>query len=189
MKKILTVAASLLIAASAFAQVHVGAGFANLKHSKDVDYGVNGFYVGAGYDIALGASGLTFTPGLYYMYAGAKSDYNVFGYTLASTKVKEHYLNIPLRLGYKIDAGGVVIMPYAGPVAQIGLSNKLGDHDLYDGFLKRFDLKLGFGVAADFANVIRVKAGYDLGLLNLSDTALVDNTHSHVFTIGVAYLF
>jgi len=193
MKKLMTIAASLFVAVSAFAQVSVGAGFLNNGKKIGDDKGsLNGFYVGASYDVALGATGLTLSPGLYYNYAAAK-DGDYYKYTNA--KWKEHSLNIPVRLGYKIDAGGVIIMPYAGPVATIGLSSKIttaaGDIDMYNDlsdYYKRFDLKLGLGVAADFANVIRVSAGYDFGLTNIFKDA-DPKWRNNVFHIGVAYLF
>jgi len=193
MKKILTIAASLFIAANAFAQVSVGVGYLNNgKKTGDNTTSMNGFYAGLSYDIALGSSGLTLSPGLYYNYAMAKdNDY----YTYTNAKLQEHSINIPVRLAYKIEAGGVVIMPYAGPVASIGLSSKttssILDVDMYNDlsdYYKRFDLKLGLGVAADFANMIRVSAGYDFGLTNIWKDADPKWTNN-IFHVGVAYLF
>jgi len=208
MKKIISAAAALLIAASAFAQVHVGAGYQNMSNrSKYSDenstytMNFNGIYAGVGYDIALGANGLFLTPGAYFT-VGSHTESTSEGSDSIKGAWREMYLNVPVRLSYGFEVAPTArLFAFAGPVISYGVSSKFrttatvsgekksSDWDnVYNESYKRFDLKMGLGVGADIISRVRIKASYDIGLLNRSGES-GEKLHSNVFSIGVAYLF
>jgi len=211
MKKILSAAASLLVAATAFAQVNIGAGYLNQTDRLTIGSGdpsntsMNGFYVGAGYDIGLGVKGLALVPGVYYSYNTTKKAGNFYDIS-GDITLKEHYITVPVRVKYAFEVSpSARIFLYGGPAFSAGISSKYdtnltlttfglsasdssdnyGDNSTYG----RFDVKLGAGAGIDISNMVRFTAGYDWGLLNRYTGDSDVKRHTNVFHVGVAYLF
>ena len=203
MKKIMTIAAMLLIGATAFAQIHVGAGYTKgiTKTNASDDNGLsNGFYAGASYNIPI-VAGLGIAPGVYYNFLTAKENLLSFGSTSLDATQKEHYINIPVLVNYAFDLGTVKLFAYGGPTASFGVSSKLrydvasGSNtadktiDLYDDDYdySRTDVKLGIGGGVQFG-CFQVNVGYDWGMFD-RDNSDNGKLHSNLLHAGVAYIF
>lgn len=188
MKKIITILVAALAATSAFAQLDFGAGYLNTTWKQTVGSlseteTLNGFYVGADYTVTkLGP--INVTPGAYLAYSAKSED---------GFKADMFALNIPVNFSFGIDfSNDLRGFIYAGPTFEIGLSAQAKyegwSYSLYEDTLKRFDIKLGGGIGLDINKLIRVTAGYNAGLLNMSQ----DNDYKAKFSqfhVGVAYLF
>lgn len=204
---ILAAASMMLLATSAFAQVHVGAGYINdteiTKANKDADKStdnLNGVYAGVGYTIHL-TDAFAVTPGIYWSMIGKKDSGSINSLILGDD-FKEHALNIPVHFSYGFDlAPDAKLFVYAGPTLQYGLSSKskgsasLGSvgisttSDNYDYDYSHLNVMLGGGVGAQVMDVIRITVGYDAGLSNLynGDRDLIMRRNQ--LKIGVAYVF
>ena len=190
MKKLfLTLALVAVAATTAMAQISVGAGYVSSKVKSDSNISsyldgttsFGGFYVGANYNLNV-TGGLNVAPGLYFSNVSHKYSDN------SDTKWKESYLTIPVDFNYSFAVmDGLSIAPYAGPYAQFCLSSKVGDNSVSDDY-KKFDIGLGFGVALDIVDMLRVSVGYNLGLLDRYDGDAAKVKRSGV-NFGVAYLF
>ncbi len=209
MKKVLlTLALISATCIGAFAQISVGAGYVSETQKNAYTSGnkttteptsYNGFYLGADYTLDLG-DGLGVVAGLKGVYYGHKDESTVLGVT-ATAKSHEFNLVVPVDVNYSYTlTPDFKVFAFAGPSFSFGLTSKTktsysnsdntdtinhyGDNSDY----KKFNLFLGAGVGVDFFDTIRVKLGYDIGLLNRSSA---DNTkiNDAQFYVGVAYLF
>lgn len=194
-----------MMSTSAFAQVSVGAGYLNsnfLEKTGSISStsNFNGLYVEADYRIELIDDFFGITPGLRYTFAGSDEDFALFD------NWNEQYLDIPVTfdLGYEF-SDNFRLYAFVGPTFSFGLSSKVGIEDSNDKldmyeFIKestpgneinygRFDLMIGFGVGADLFEHLRIKAGFDQGLINRFTG--VDNTKAtrNLIKVGVAYIF
>ena len=205
---ILAAASMMLLATSAFAQVHIGAGYLNdteiTKANKDADKStenLNGVYVGAGYTIHF-SDAFALTPGIYWSMMGKKETGSIGALTLGGD-FKEHSLNIPLHFSYGANlAPDTKFFVYLGPTFQYGLSSKTtasgsiagisGDRttDNFDSDnYSRFNVLLGGGVGAQVIDAIRITVGYDAGLTNLYKGSGDFIQRRNQLKIGVAYVF
>ena len=213
MKKIIISTAALVFAAaSAFAQVNVGAGYSGtrMNPSKGDSQWYNGFNVSAGYNLPLGL-GFEFSPSIEYNFLTSSKDVTVGAGSASATsknRFNEHYLNVPLMFNYGYDiTPDARIFVFAGPTASFGLyaeyTTKLeasiggnsGSTDKKtvslwgdDSDYKRFDVKIGGGVGIDICRHYRIQVGYDYGLLNRTETDGM-SLHHHSIKAGVAYMF
>ena len=156
MKKILSfvaVAAFMLFAGKANAQLSVHAGYQNytikahtevLGVSADNSDSEDGFYIGASYDYTVGG-GLGVAPGLYFAYVEDVMD-----------------IRVPILLNYGINMDEIGISVFAGPQINFGVS---GDMYSDDGNYNRFDLGISFGLQLSYKN-ISLEGGYTMGILN-----------------------
>lgn len=210
-RTLMTLAAVLIAAGTAFAQVNIGAGYTGASHafSEGSDRWYNGAYIQLGYNLPLGA-GFEFNPSIQYNCAFRSEDVTIEsgGATLATeNKYNEHYLHVPLMFnyGYEISKNARIFV-YAGPTASFGLyaggKGKAGAEfggvsiatddksvSLYDkdSDYRRWDVKVGGGIGIDICRHYRINVGYDYGLL---DRWKGDGTlHTHVIQAGFAYLF
>ena len=209
----MTLALVAVAATSAFAQLSVGAGYLSNTQKYSYTSGstttttpttTNGFYVGADYGLDLG-QGLGLSAGLKGAFLfGKKVDsitIPILGTATGTTKSTEIYLAVPVLANYSYAiTNDFKIFAYAGPTVAFGLTSKakttnnLNDDvtttDNYgeDSDYGRVNVFLGAGIGVDLMNTIRVKAGYDIGLLNRSSA---DNTkiNDAQLSVGVAYLF
>lgn len=204
MKKIFAAAAAalmMLAAGNAYAQISVGAGYLNStlsskyngnKVSEGARGAMNGFYLGASYNLRFGEFGVA--PGLYYSFLGGSD--TVLNVTTGATEMA---INVPVNLNYGYDLNGVRLFAFAGPTFQFGLMSKTktksnpaietnyyGDNSNYG----RFNIYLGGGLGAELMEQIQITVGFDYGILNLyrgnDDKA---KQHRYNLKIGVAYLF
>lgn len=180
------------------AQLGVQIGYVNAKFYSDVPLfpagldNYNGLEVGPTYDQLI-MGGLFMHYGLLYTY-GTNSE----KVGLVNVENTAHYLNIPVRLGYRHPISGKVsIFGYAGPNFTFGLAGKTSREIVgltrngkwygEDSKLKRFDIKLGIGLGIQISNCI-LKGGYDWGLINAYDS---DDFYArrNQFNISAAYQF
>ena len=120
LKSILAVGLSL-VAMSAAAQFSVKAGYANtvLKTKGEDNDCLNGFKVGAAYDIALPVKGLSLRPGVDYLF-GTDSERMSF---IRKVTLTEHSIAIPIDVKYAFKIGDAFrIYAFAGPGFSVGLA-------------------------------------------------------------------
>lgn len=204
----MTLALVAVAATSAFAQISVGAGY--LSNTQKASYTAgntttttttpsNGAYIGADYTLDLG-QGLGVVAGLKGAFLTNTKTASLLGVT-GTTKTNELYLAVPVLANYTYAlSNDLKLFAFAGPSIAFGLSSKstftnnvtddvtVTDNYGDDSDYGKFNLFLGAGVGVDVMNVIRIKAGYDIGLLNRSSA---DNTkiNDAQWYVGVAYLF
>jgi hypothetical protein len=175
MKKILSimaVAAVMLFAGKANAQISIHAGYQNYSMTVDAPIvgsttaSEGGFYIGGTYDYKVGA-GLGVAPGLYFAYVEDIMD-----------------LRVPILLNYGINMDEIGISVFAGPQINFGVAGDMyGD----DSNFNRFDLGLTFGLQLSYNNIY-LEGGYSLGLLNRWKDAPDDcSTKTNQFFVGVGY--
>lgn len=205
-KLILSLAIAAIAAGSAMAQVSVGAGYLNqtskssLSESNSSKGSSDGFYVGAAFSCPI-IAGLSVDPGVYYGFLTSSTDVNIAGFELANGKTQSHYLMIPIDLRYSFHALDFLdVFALAGPRFNVGLASTttvsaLGDAveqkvDNYgeNSSLQRFDFGLGVGIGFDLFQMVRIKVGYDWGLLDVNKTDAV-TTNNSMLHAGVAFLF
>lgn len=215
MKKIFAtvLAASLmLVATNAFAQLSAGAGYINAtdkavytasngdKTSSETP--LNGFYVGAQYDMPIPAvSGLGLETGVFanFLFGSSHSD-GLLGFGAGTNKYSEMNLNVPVHATFGFNlSGDTNVFAFAGPTFQLGLSSKstyIPDSDkssktVSDNFAdpdrNRFNLLIGGGIGAQVSG-IRITVGVDQSLLNY---LTADNYNGSRFQlkVGVGYAF
>lgn len=202
MKKTIALLAAALVSAAAFAQVGVGAGYANstLKSGNNSS-AYDGAYVALYANVPLsGPLGVKTGASVEYLMSNKTS--GLFGVT-GEAKSTEVYVDIPVQATF----GGSISKDlawnlYAGPTASLGLMSKTkytlsvsgdstssgldhyGDNSNYG----RFDVLLGGGVMIDFAGKLRFDAGYDYGMLNRNSSSDT-RTNRSLLHVGIAYLF
>lgn len=205
-KLILSLAIAAIAAGNAMAQVSVGAGYLNqtskssLSESSSSKGSSDGFYVGAAFSCPI-IAGLSVDPGVYYGFLTSSTDVNIAGFELANGKTQSHYLMIPIDLRYSFHALDFLdVFALAGPRFNVGLASTttvsaLGDAveqkvDNYgeNSSLQRFDFGLGVGIGFDLFQMVRIKVGYDWGLLDVNKTDAV-TTNNSMLHAGVAFLF
>lgn len=210
MKKIyfiLTVAAAMLFAAEASAQIGLGLGynlFNSMQREDGQKYGneLNGLYVEATYDFYFLEKlwgNLGVQPGLRFSYAGSQDSAEMLG-VLTKSSWAETYLDIPVFVKYSQEFSNLGFFAFAGPVFSCGLTSnsKTSVNDVstkinvYEGDpeYSRFDLKLGVGVGVTGLDNFNVKVGYNFGMLNRYTGSVRDLSYrTGVFYVGVGYAF
>lgn len=212
MKKVFTTilaASMMLIGANAFAQASIDVGFVNSTDnyktgSTKNNTNLNGFYVGAAYNVPL-AESLSVAPGIYYTLVTKSNANSYAGIVSTKSDVQEHYLSVPVMFNYTLFSlsDGISAKLYAGPTFAYGIASKdkisgsiagfSGDTtiDNYDDSYNynRFDVMVGGGLAVDFYDMVRFNVGYDYGLLNRYTGDADITRHRSQFRLGVAYLF
>ncbi len=188
MKKILSfalVAAAMLFAGKANAQLNVHVGYAPQTYKKTVSVlgtdvnstlDMNGFFAGADFNMPLSGD-LRLDLGANIRY-NTKSEEN----TGVKTTYTQMLIDVPVLLNYGLELKrDFRIAAFAGPAISFGLSGNIKnevagvstDADWYgDDKNSRFDLSVMFGLSVDFTD-FRLFGGYNLGLLN---TSKADNT-------------
>ena len=165
------VAAFMLIAGKANAQVSVHAGYQHpIMSDGFFSLKYNGFYVGGSYNIHV-ANNIGVAPGACLTYAS---------FTYYGDKDTEIDLRIPILANYGIDVNrDLRLFGFAGPMAGINL--------LSDAGVKRFDLGVMFGAGARYQK-ISAEIGYNIGVLNRNDDEDYKVTMNHFF-VGLGYSF
>jgi hypothetical protein len=216
MKKIIAsvfAATMLLMGTEAFAQLVPGAGYLlSIEKSKSEKSStnpvkLNGFYVGASYNIPL-VAGLGVAPGLYanmLLYNGAATFYQV---VTASEHYTEFALNLPVNLNYRFEINdNASFYAFAGPVFQLGLVARstyntrldyafihLNEGEAYNhynsenGDMNRFNIYLGGGLGFQVGDLL-FTVGYDHNLLNIDKPSDGWKTNRNQIKIGVNFAF
>ena len=195
MKKIITLAAVLfaaMISANSFAQIRwsatAGFGQGTLSEKSggvtvsDTD---NGIYAGILGEMPIQeVENLGIEAGLVYSWFTDKTE---------GVKQNFHALNLPVKAKYCFPLNNEFgFFALAGPTFALGLSATNKDNgatlDLFENYLKRFDIKLGIGAGVCYNDLIEFRVGYDWGLLNQSQVSGTTASISYLH-IGLAYKF
>ena len=140
------------------------------------------------YNIRIIGKTFAIVPGIYYEFLENKD--------LDPAKWQEHYLKIPvdLQLGFRIGKNARFIASI-GPKFHIGLASKwkagVESLDLYkfsENQYRRFDVLLGASIGIEVFNHMKIKVGYDRGLVNRNaakDTKLYNN----IVHAGLSFVF
>lgn len=139
--------------------------------------GKTGFNAGLGLDVNLPAN-LAIMSGLEINTKGANTKQELEAID-ASQKINAMYLQLPVHLGYRIKLLPGFRMHFElGPYFAQGIGGKTkymekGKEVKADTFgddgLKKFDWGLGAAVGVTLLGRVQVKAGYDLGMANISN--------------------
>ena len=193
MKKLLVIVAAILSFSAVNAQVAY-LGFQSVTGKSTagnttVSNTNNGFFLGGAMNFEI-ADALGIQPALEINYAGRTENNALTG----DTKYASWGVKVPIDVNYGIElAPDFILSVYAGPSIYLGLSNnaKNGNvtYDYYGDDLGRFGLGLGMGAWCDIKEVIRVKVGYDLGLLNRAQDKDNWKYNESGFMFSVGYLF
>ncbi len=178
MKKVLSimaVAAVMLFAGKANAQLSIHAGYQSYSMTAETPMGSStesndGFYIGGSYNMEAGA-GLSVAPGLYFAYVEDIMD-----------------LRVPILINYGIKISDVRLSVFAGPQINFGVAGDMYDKDLTAPLeFSRFDLAATFGLQLGYRN-ISIEGGYSLGLLNRwSDAPSSCSIKTNQLFFGVGY--
>lgn len=153
---------------------------------KNTNY-VFKYQFGVTADIAL-TDHLYVVTGLDFQTKGTKVDSKIN----KDTKYNPMYLQLPVHAAYKFDiAPSMRFVVEAGPYIAYGIGGKMkGDRkvDIFgDDKFKRFDFGLGAGIGLEY-KMIAVKAGYDFGLINVSDAKGVKARNQNAYlTLGYRF--
>ena len=216
MKKLHLLLLSLMVTGLSHAQefgVHGGINFANANFDDEELFGVDldekslvGPIAGLVANIPI-SSNFSFRPELNYIQKGFKRTYSEPGVGSLEMTVKFNYIELPLNLAYSFPAGNHKIFVGAGPSVGFGLSGKskitvkvegepteteeedinFGSNEDEDDF-KPLDLGLGFFGGFQMDNGFFFKAGYNLGLSNISHDSEFD-FKNRGFGISIGYFF
>ncbi|MBE6222285.1 MAG: porin family protein [Bacteroidales bacterium] len=212
MKKIIVLAAALLLGWQARAQVVANAGYVHafetmksanyLTEGFDYDHAsLDGFFAGANYYLNLDSvlDGLAAMPGanlsmLFGRY-WANDDY----------RVRELALNLPLQACYTYEINeSLKVFGQTGPTLQFALSHKMiNDNGTTYPLLSKkndshrarnpFNMYWGFAAGVEVIDMLRIEVGFDLGFFNLNrrveDYDYLKSIKRNFLHIGVGYLF
>ena len=184
-KAMLVLLVALLSVATVNAQFKVGlrAGFnaSTISNLPDIAgvVDVSNYYL-PGFQAGLMAQYLI-TPqfgiesGLYFSQLGTKQEFTLLG--AKTSKIwKPYYLQLPLTVLYKIDAGlGLFLSPQVGGYLGYGVGGKIKTGNTEDDFFNdnrnNFDAGLTFGFNVEHSGFV-IGLGYDLGLLKINKNDL-----------------
>ena len=193
MKKLLVIAAAILSFSAVNAQVAY-LGFQSVSDNSKMGnttttHSNTGFFLGGAMNFEI-ADALGIQPALEVGYFGRTEKDNLLG----DAKYASWGIKIPVDVNYGFElAPDFKLSVYAGPSIYVGLSKnaKQGNitYDYYGDDLGRFGLGLGMGAWCDIKDMIRVKVGYDLGLLNRAQDKDNWTYNENAFSISVGYLF
>ena len=194
MKKVFSfvaVAAMMLFAGKAYAQMTIHLGYAPVTYTttynnNDSKMEMDGFFVGANYNLNLSGD-LNVAVGADFRYntKTEKSGATVFGVTATSEVTHTQMLiDIPVLFNYGLSLNSDLrIAAFVGPNFSLALSGKTKSDvavagwggstelDWYgeDSDWKKFDIALTFGLELGYRQY-RLFGGYNMGLMNLTST-------------------
>ena len=193
MKKLLVIAFAILSFSAVNAQVAY-VGYQNVTGKDKIgnttwNYANSGFFLGGAMNFEI-ADALGIQPALEISYAGRTENDLVLG----EIKYASWGLRIPIDVNYGFELSpDFKLSVYAGPSIFVGLSNnsKNGNttYDLYGDRYGRFGLGMGMGAWCDIKDMLRVKVGYDLGLINRAQDKDNRNYKESALLLSVGYLF
>ena len=193
MKKLFVIALAILSFSAVNAQVAY-LGYQNVTDKSKIgntttSHSSSGFFLGGAMNFEI-ADALGVQPGLEVGYFGRTQKDNLLG----DTKYASWGIKVPVDVNYAIElSSDFILSVYAGPSIYVGLSKnaKQGNttYDYYGDDVSRFGLGLGMGAWCDIKDVVRVKLGYDLGLLNRAQDKDNWNYNESGLLFSVGYLF
>lgn len=201
--RLVLLAMGIFVSWNAAAQVEFSVGVVQTNNVKTVsavggaDNTIfnSGFYAGVAYEKAV-----TERNNVYYNVGIA---YSYYGGALGGMTTKYNSLNVPLRMKYRFEISQgnlpVGVFVFFGPLFSIGLTATENHENnpylaektvsLYDkNILNRLDMKIGGGVGFDLAKHFLIKAGYDLGVMDISAVEGSKTNINHMY-LGLGYQF
>lgn len=218
MKKLLVIAAALLLGMQANAQLIFNGGYLHQTEQTVItENGVNingtdlqdGFYAGAKYRINLDGitEGLSLNPGANVSFLFGRHNSIDFKDVFDDHAVMNQIaFNAPLHVQYLFEVSpDFKLEAWAGPTFQLGLYDRVIDTDdnptyIFNRFkavtlaarplapLNRINLLLGLGLGVEVSELIHINVGYDFGLFNLS-TATNTKITRGLLRVGFGYNF
>lgn len=198
-RKILTIAAAaILFAVSANAQTYFNFGYGlgddkTTFGSMETDVtNSNTLFAGVSHNFGV-AGNFGIEPGVNYAFNFSKIG-DEFG-----AKNQYHGIQVPVLLNYAfLSSSDFALKLFAGPAANFGLSDKtttyVGDikglviDNYADDSYSRLGVSASFGFGAEWCNTIRLKIGYDLGLVDLNKSENV-SYKQNLLTFSLGYIF
>ena len=189
MKKSILFVLFAVISVAGFAQMRgwnakVGMNISNYSGDSDLNAKI-GFKAGVGFEYGF-TDTWSLQPSLFFSTKGAKKD---------GTSINAMYLELPIMAAARFNvADNTNIVVSAGPYLACGVGGKSktdmgeGEYSIKtfgDGDLRRFDMGLGVGVAAEFGNII---VGLDGGF-GFIDVSKSSNAKNMNFSVTVGYKF
>ena len=194
MKKILGILfVSLFLSISAFAQLHLGAGYVNQSLSEHNPHLLNGFYVGSGYSITIGKRSSIKDQKEYFRNNTLMLPIQV-SYSIVSSPVFRLFVSGGPSLSYELNTS----YEYSSPTWEGSCKDLLSGSDRTietDIDYSRWSIGIGAGIGMVLYKHYRITAGYEYGLNNrLSGReyhTMQDDKSMHTKRIhlGLAYVF
>lgn len=173
MKKVLSImaiAAVMLFAGKATAQVTIHAGYQLSSIQEDYpifpyDNSASGFYLGADYDIPFQNPNFGVAPGIEFSYFKDMID-----------------IRVPILFNWKMRIGTMNFGIYAGPVLNIGV-----DGDLYkDHGTNKTSVAVDGGIWLGY-KMVRVEAGYSYDILDRETNLDNVSVHYNKLFVGLGF--
>jgi hypothetical protein len=214
MKKLITIAAALLLGFAAHAQVFTTAGYLfewspnRFEGKKNFVSEMHGVYVGGAYNYVLTSFGLGVAGGTYVSVSsgtdfipGYGKDVKRDGQYVVREGHRHVAITIPAYVTYTMNLGPGSLFAYAGAAFQGGLvfqsytkTNFEGNHYYPNVFNLRYrdhhrpcDVKVSFGAGYRW-KFLAADFGFDFGLID-RDPAYDFSYRIHSFHMGVSYVF
>ena len=191
MKKVLSfvaVAAMMLFAGKAYAQLTLNLGYAPVTYTTTINNNdskveMNGFFVGATYNVNL-TGDLNVAIGADFRFNTKTDESDILGVATTKTTKTQMLIDIPVLFNYGLSLNSDLrISAFAGPTFSLALSGKTTSDAAIAGWggtteddwygdnsnRKKFDIGLTFGLNLGYRQY-RLFGGYNMGLLNLTDT-------------------
>lgn len=205
MKKMMVLAAALLLGWQANAQIIANVGYAHGFENVKVDVSSNlsnkhlahmdGLYAGANYYYSLDnvLDGFAVLPGANFSFLLSR--------TVREDRIREVALNIPVQASYTHEINETVkIFGQTGPTFQVGLIHKAkitetgtsfslyNSNNQYGYVRNRFNIYWGFAGGVEVSDTFRVEVGFDLGFLDLGRGKEL-HIGRNFLHFGLGYLF
>lgn len=144
---------------------------------------ITSFYVGGIVDIPV-TSMFSIQPGISFIGKGGKS---------SVSKANPMYIEIPVNIVGKVEAGPGKVFAGVGPYVAMGIAGKAGDNTIKFGDGKDFqtiDFGLNFMLGYQLTNGLSINGGYGLGLIDIAGTETSgESTKNSVFSVGLGFNF
>jgi hypothetical protein len=204
MKKLIVIVASLLIAASAHAQLGVVAGITSSKATIDAALSdvqnITQYHVGLTYKISLGGI-FAIQPSLIYNVKGAKiAEFKAVG-DISSFDYKNGYLELPVQIQAGLNLGVARIYAIAEPFLGYAITNSTQSSNgtkidvKWNEVQNKLEYGVGVGAGIELIKHVQVSARYFWNLGNVESVAwasvtdAVSNKAANGIVASVAILF
>ena len=204
MKKLIVIVASLLIAASAHAQLGVVAGITSSKATIDAALSdvqnITQYHVGLTYKISLGGI-FAIQPSLIYNVKGAKiAEFKAVG-DISSFDYKNGYLELPVQIQAGLNLGVARIYAIAEPFLGYAITNSTQSSNgtkidvKWNEVQNKLEYGVGVGAGIELIKHVQVSARYFWNLGNVESVAwasvtdAISNKAANGIVASVAILF
>lgn len=168
MKKLIVIAASLLLAVSAHAQFGVVAGINSTKTNLQEAYAdinnITQYHVGVTYKLDLGL--VAIQPSILYNMKGARMEGIKGLEDLTSMDYKTGYLEVPVQVQAGVNLGLARVYGFVEPFVGYALSNEVHSNlwkepkETWDNVKSRLEYGIGLGVGVELIKHVQVAVKY-----------------------------